>query len=227
VDCFVPRNDKNESKTDCLVLRNDKNESKVDCFDSYCMKCGKPLASAEKEFCDDCKKANHQFYMGRSLWSHKPPVNKALYDFKYHNQRRIGLYFARELAETYGELVRRWGIDVIMPIPLHKKRQRIRGYNQAGIIANELGKLLDIPVNSDELKRISYTNPQKKLNDTERSKNMAHAFRVKSDLRRTKTVLLIDDIYTTGSTISEAARGLISAGVKRVYFLTVSIGQGR
>ena len=94
------------------------------------------------------------------------------------------------------------------------------------IIAKKLGEIWGIPVNGKILRRIKSTNPQKKLGSRERKKNLKNAFSVAGNLEYVKRVLLIDDIYTTGNTIDEAARKLKQAGVERVYFLTISIGQG-
>ena len=116
--------------------------------------------------------------------------------------------------------------DLIIPIPLHIRKRRQRGFNQSYIIAREISLLISVPVRSNILKRVRYTNPQKRLDHKRRKANLYDAFRVKGDLYKVKTVLLIDDIYTTGNTMDEAARKLKMAGVKNVYFITVSIGQG-
>ena len=94
------------------------------------------------------------------------------------------------------------------------------------MLAQDIGKILFIPVETKMLKRTRYTNPQKILGQRERKRNLKDAFTVTGNLEHVKSVLLIDDIYTTGNTIDEAARKLKQAGVERVYFLTISIGQG-
>ena len=191
-----------------------------------CMKCGKPVRRAEQEFCHDCTVTIHHFDRGRALWLHKPPVSNSIYQFKYHNQRAFGKYYARAMAKQFERVVREWNPDCIIPIPLHKKRKRKRGYNQAQLLAQDLGRMLHISVETSVLKRSRYTNPQKKLNHRERKKNLKDAFTVVGRLEHVKSVLLIDDIYTTGNTIDEAAKKLKQAGVQEVYFLTISIGQG-
>lgn len=191
-----------------------------------CMKCGKPVRKFEQEFCHDCTVTSHHFDRGRALWLHKPPVSNSIYQFKYHNQRAFGKYYARKMASHFGKLIREWNPDCIMPIPLHKSRKRKRGYNQAQLLAQEIGEIVHIPVETTVLKRIRCTNPQKKLDHRDRKKNLKDAFKVRGNLENVTSVLLIDDIYTTGNTIDEAARMLKLAGVKEVYFLTISIGQG-
>ena len=113
-----------------------------------------------------------------------------------------------------------------MPVPLHPSRKRKRGYNQAQILAEEIGKILEIPVDSKSLIRTRKTSPQKKLGHKERKKNLKHAFAVKHTFQAAKRVLLVDDIYTTGNTIDAVSNVLKQKGVENVYFLTISIGQG-
>ena len=176
--------------------------------------------------CYDCMHASHYFDRGLSLWLHKIPVNQSIYQFKYHNQRRYGIYYAREFVSRYRAEIGVWNPDVIIPIPLHKKRRKKRGFNQAEIVARYLGKTTGIRVEPEGLIRRVYTNPQKSLNPVGRRDNLKYAFAVAEDFQPVKTVLLIDDIYTTGNTIDAAAKVLKRRGVQRVYFLTISIGQG-
>ena len=191
-----------------------------------CMKCGKPVRKTEQEYCLDCMNTEHYFNRGRALWLHRPPVNHSIYQFKYHNQRAFGKYYAEEMMRQFSSVICEWNPDLIIPIPLHYKRRRKRGYNQAYILAKELGKLSGVPVEEKILQRIKYTNPQKKLDHKTRKSNLHNAFRVIKDIRGVRNVVIVDDIYTTGNTIDEAAKKLKEAGVENVYFLTVSIGQG-
>lgn len=105
--------------------------------------------------------------------------------------------FATEMAAELGDTVKQWKIEEIIPVPLHRSRQRIRGYNQAQILAEELGKRLDLPVNKDAVKRIQKTRPQKELGSRDRIRNLKGAFGVTKSWIPKKCVLVIDDIYTT------------------------------
>lgn len=154
------------------------------------------------------------------------PVSMSIYQFKYKNRRIYGEFYAKEMVRIYGRLIREWEIEVIVPIPLHRKKKRFRGYNQAEIVAKHLGEMMGIPVDSRSVIRSRYTRPQKELNDKERKQNLKHAFSVTGQWKNYKTVLVIDDIYTTGSTIDTVAEELKSRGVQKVCFLTISIGQG-
>ncbi len=173
----------------------------------------------------DCQKQTFHYEQGRSLWIHKGAVPWSIYQFKYHNRRIYGEFYAQELYRLYGEDIRRWGIDLIIPVPLHKRRRRKRGYNQAEIVAKHLGKLMDIPVDGKAVVRKRYTEPQKVLNDKQRRKNLKGAFDIKKWRLQSGNILLIDDIYTTGSTIDEIARVIIEKKHNKVWFLTISIGQ--
>jgi hypothetical protein len=113
-----------------------------------------------------------------------------------------------------------------MPVPLHKKRRRARGYNQAELIAEGLGRAFEIPVDAASLIRKKNTVPQKELDRQGRMQNMKNAFMLADSFLPVRTILLVDDIYTTGSTLDAAAFALKQRGVQKVYFLTISIGQG-
>lgn len=190
------------------------------------MKCGKPVRSEEQEYCRDCGKRGHAYEQGRSLWLHVPPVTQAIYQFKFHNKRYYGDIFAREMACRYGQWIRAHEVEEIIPVPLHPSRMRARGFNQACLLAERLSCELRIPVGKHVVYRIRNTKPQKQLNDQERGKNLKQAFGVSRQWKAPRSVLLVDDIYTTGSTIDRISKVLKKAGVQKVYFLTISIGQG-
>ncbi len=130
------------------------------------------------------------------------------------------------MFRLYGSLIKAWNINVIIPVPLHKKRRRQRGYNQAEIIARHLGKICEVTVNEKAVKRVKHTKAMKELNDKERKHNLKNAFQVTKYWQQEKNVLLIDDIYTTGSTINSISELLKEEGAEKVMFFTISIGQG-
>ena len=191
-----------------------------------CKKCGKPIRYEEQEFCSDCQAQLFHYEQGRSLWLHKGPVRWSIYQFKYRNRRIYGQFYAQELYRIYGEKLKEWEIDTIIPIPLHGKRKRKRGYNQAEIVAKHLGELSKIPVETKSLVRVRHTKPQKELNHKERKKTLKEAFQVTKHWKNRGNILLVDDIYTTGNTIDSAATVLKKKGAKKVWFFTISIGQG-
>lgn len=190
-----------------------------------CKKCGKPVRAEEQEYCNDCKKREHAFETGISIFLHQGTVAQSLYRFKYHNKRIYAKDYARLFMEICGKEIRRWGIDVLIAVPVHRKRKRKRGYNQAEILAEAISEISGIPYIADAVVRVNETIPQKRLDPSRRRKNMEHAFRMQKVLPAYSHVLIIDDIYTTGATIDSLAKKLKKQGVK-VYFFTISIGQG-
>ena len=98
-----------------------------------CMQCGRPVRSPEQEYCRDCMEVRRSFDQGVSLWLHKKPVPWSVYQFKYHNQRRFSHFYAEEMSKGFGRQIARWKPDLLVPIPLHKKRLRKRGFNQQRI----------------------------------------------------------------------------------------------
>ncbi len=217
--CFCGKVSKVPFCDDCM--------KKVVCIEEpRCKKCGKPVRFEEQEYCYDCAKRRFSYEQGKSIWLHKEPVSTSIYQFKYHNRRIFGKYYADEMYRLYGEWLKRCRIDVIIPVPLHKKRRRKRGYNQAEILARELSKKSKIPVNAKAVVRSGKTTPQKMLDRRQRKKNLQDAFCVTKHWEKQKHVLVIDDIYTTGSTIDALAGKLREKGAEKVWFLTISIGQG-
>lgn len=195
-----------------------------------CKKCSKPLESEEQEYCFDCSQKDFYYERGLALWMYDAAMKKSIGWFKYSRRKEYASYYADELAAHFQNEVRNMKPDVIMPIPIHISRLRQRGFNQAQLVAEELGARLNLPVVSDVLLRTEKTAPQKDLNSEERAENLRHAFTIHPQKIKMcngyKRILLLDDIYTTGSTINSCARILKSAGVEKVYFLTLCIGRG-
>ena len=191
-----------------------------------CFSCGKPVKTMETEYCYDCQKTNVAFDQGKSLYLHQEKVVDALYGLKFFNQRVNGKLLGEELALHFSKEIKRWGIQEIVPVPMHPSKQRRRGFNQSEVIANGLGKALNIPVNNQLVYRIKKTKALKDLEKEQRIRNLDGAFGIPKSRRIPKVVLLVDDIYTTGVTINKVAKVLKKAGCQKVYFLTISIGQG-
>lgn len=194
--------------------------------DTYCLKCGKKLDNSTREFCSDCIKLNHTFDYGVSVFEYDDGIKNSIYRFKYKNRRIYAKFYASEIVRVRGQAIRRMNPQVIVPVPMYIVKERVRGYNQAELVAKELSKLLGIPCDSEYLIRNRKTIPQKELNDKERISNVKNAFQIgKSGVKYSK-VLLVDDIYTTGITMDECTRVLRANGADKVYFVTVCIGKG-
>ena len=116
-----------------------------------------------------------------------------------------------------------WGVDVMIPVPLHPKRKRQRGFNQAQLIAKELSRLKRIEIVEECLVKTKNTPPQTQLDEDQREKNVSEAFGInKGDQIREKVVLLVDDVYTTGATLRECSAVLKEAGAKEVRAITLA-----
>lgn len=207
-----------------------------------CRRCGKALGQNEREYCIDCASHRRSFDGGFSVFQYGrrnlPPVKgkkpgyerhsmgESILRFKYHNCREYADYYIEELLLGYGRAIRRICPDVIIPVPVHPARKRARGYNQAEILAKKLGEALDIEVCTTLLIRIKKTRPQKELNDRQRLQNLREAFVLSGPVPRAyQTILLVDDIYTTGSTMEACSRRLKEGGASQVYVVSICSGQ--
>lgn len=190
-----------------------------------CQCCGKPLEKDEQEYCYDCVRKQHEYKQGIAAFRYNETVKQTIYEFKYQNKREYAHYYATSLFAQYEKVFRSWGIEAIVPVPIYKLKKRKRGYNQAQLIAKELSRYLHLPCVEDWLVRTKNTIPQKELNEAARRKNLEDAFEIHGKYPY-KIVLLVDDIYTTGSTIDHCAKALKTQGCQNVYFTAVSIGQG-
>ncbi len=190
-----------------------------------CKKCGKQLESREQEYCRDCQRYSHAFTQGGAVFAYDDVMSRSLYRFKYHNRREYAGFYAEEMYRVFGRMLNRWNPQVILPVPIHRSKKRRRGYNQAELVAKELGRLTHIPVDTKSLIRIVNTVPQKELSRSDRRKNLKSAFCYNSQGSVYETVLLIDDIYTTGATLDAISEILRQNGVKKIFFLTICVGR--
>ncbi len=191
-----------------------------------CKKCGKPIESREREYCSDCLEKQHVYRQGRAVFLYRAGIKKSMYRFKYSNRREYAQFYARYAARLHGSWVLKNRIEVIVPIPMYPGKKRRRGYNQAEIFARALGKEFGIPVDAGIVKRIRNTVPQKALNDKERQRNLKNAFQLAPNIVKYSQILLVDDIYTTGSTMDAVAAVLLSGGAQNIYYICISIGSG-
>lgn len=166
-------------------------------------------------------------------YKEKSLTKKLIHQFKYEP-------YVKDLAKTLASLIIEhlvktkkntdeiWQNSVLIPIPLDKKKLKIRSYNQSEELAKELAKVLKIPMFSDVLIKIKPTKPQMELKKEEREKNLLGAFSINKKIGTSdvpisgKKVFLVDDVYTTGSTMQECARVLRDAGAKSVWGITIA-----
>lgn len=189
-----------------------------------CMICGKKL-SKEEVVCYDCKRKHHEFNRNFSVFEY-PVIRESLYRFKYKGRAEYASYYAKAAYRLHGERLRLLQADAIIPVPLHKSRYRKRGYNQAEELAKELSLLLNVPVKTDFIKRVKSTKALKNLDVAGRQNNLKKAFLIMQNDVKLKTIILVDDIYTTGATLDEISRVCKESGVENIYSLTVAVGNG-
>ena len=142
-----------------------------------CYSCGKSMKNQEKEYCSDCRRHPKNFERGMRLCIYQKPVTDSLAAIKYKNERKFAQYYLEEIRKRkYRELLR-LKADAVIPVPIHKKKRRKRGFNQAEIFAKGIAEMLDQPMYTKIVERIHDTKPQKQLSPGERKNNLKKAFR--------------------------------------------------
>ena len=192
--------------------------------DPFCEKCGKKV-NAGIRFCTDCGKVKHAFVRSRGAFEYGP-LSKAMYRYKYLGRREYADIFADLTYSQLADYIHGVRPDIIAAVPVSKKKLLKRGYNQAAEVAKRLAGLSGIPFESGALCRVRDTSPMKLLSPSERQKNLKNAFTGGQNVVKSKRILLVDDIYTTGSTMDECSRALLEAGAESVYGLSIASGTG-
>jgi len=193
---------------------------------NYCLCDTKPLRLPIDQMSGKCPRCQDKKLSGLYFalpYKEKQLTKKLIYQFKYQP-------YLKDLAKTLASILVEhfilakkntdaiWQNSVLIPVPLDKKRLKSRGYNQSEELAKELSKVLQVPVLSDVLIKTKSTKPQMELSKEERGRNLQGAFAIKKPAELAgKKVFLVDDVYTTGSTMQECARVLRDAGAKSVW----------
>ena len=209
-----------------------------------CLRCSRPIMNELQEYCRSCERERKHFDQGIALMMHDIAAQKIIYDLKFSNKRDNADMLAFEAVQKCRDMILFWNPDMMIPVPLSRRKERDRGFNQALLLADRLSLYLEeqgisIPVRADILERTRETSPMKTLDSSQRKINIRGAFRINPGLTghdknssglnicsdiTSSSILLIDDIYTSGATLSECAGVLKQAGAMNVYFLTFSIG---
>lgn len=217
----------------CGKIIRSENSLCSDCFenisfitDPYCQCCGAPLSANKDDVfsftCLKCLNKKPSFRLCRSAIKYDQFSKKLLLDFKFADHIENRLLLARWLYFAGKDIFRK-GVDFIIPVPLHYTRLMQRKYNQSAMLAAELSKLVLIPVDYKSLKKIKYTKPQIQCRGKSRKSNIKNAFEVTNPEKlKGKCIVLVDDVYTTGSTMNECIKALKKAKVKSVDILTVA-----
>lgn len=184
---------------------------------SFCFRCGRAKYN-DAEFCLECQTIKQNFDLARAPFIYEDNVKNLVYKLKYGNARYLAPILAKYLADTYKK--NNLSADFITFVPLHKRKQRIRGYNQAQLLANELSKLINIPV-LDILDKAKDIKNTAKLKRFQRKELIKDSVRVIRDIElKGQTILLIDDVFTTGTTANECAKVLNEKKAAKVNVLT-------
>ena len=187
-----------------------------------CEKCGVPTEE-EKSLCTSCVNKDFSFCRNYSPYEYEGAVRAIIHKFKYGNNPQFGKGFAKLIVDKYGKEFFS-EIDILIGVPMHKKKIRKRGFNQADILATEIGKLTGVESSKKVLIRKKNTKAQSSLTPRARRNNLKDAFEVNKNIDiKSKNIMIVDDIYTTGSTLEACSAILLKNGAKVVNGLTLSV----
>lgn len=185
----------------------------------FCEKCGIPVS--EKEIvCEKCKSKPPVYRMMRSWAVFDSPIQNALHTLKYRQNVGVGDAIAVQMTDFLKAL--NWDVDLLIPVPLGKNRLKERGYNQVGLVARPLAYEVGLKYATDILWKSRETRSQVGLSISQRRDNVHNAYQANPEAVKRKSILLMDDVATTGSTIQSCAETLLSAGAREVYAITIA-----
>jgi ComF family protein len=189
---------------------------------------GSPRSAQRRSGCDRCRSVSFQFDQLRAYAFYGGPLREAITSLKYRGLRALATPLGQLMAEGWPALSgQQAAFDVVVPMPLHRSRQRERGYNQASLLARELGARLGQPIVEDALVRIRATVPQVGLDGEARRANVRGAFQCTNAGLAGKRVLLVDDVCTTGATLEAASFALRKGGASSIVAYTLARAGGQ
>jgi len=185
----------------------------------FCEKCGIPVRKTG--LCEKCQSEPPAYRLMRSWAVFESPIQNALHTLKYRrNIGGLGDALALQIADYMQSL--QWKLDAVIPAPLGRKRLQERGYNQVGLVARPLAYELELEYTPQALAKVRETRTQVGLTVSQRRENVSKAYQANPSLVKRKSILLMDDVATTGSTISACTEALLFAGAHEVYVLTIA-----
>ena len=184
----------------------------------FCETCGIPTQGSTN--CEKCKLNPPAYQMMRSWAVFDSPIQNALHAMKYRRNIGLGESIAIQMVDFVRSL--NWPIEITIPVPLGKKRLIERGYNQVALVARPLAFRLGLKYESDALQKVRETRSQVGLTVSQRHENVQNVYWADTKIVNGKSILIMDDVATTGSTISACTEALLSAGVREIYVLTIA-----
>jgi len=185
-----------------------------------CQICGEPISGRENTTCPRCRESQIYYSAIRSWAYFEGPLQKAIHKLKYRKDLGLSVILAQPMIQLLTE--QKWQIDLITAIPLDENRQKERGFNQALYLARPIAWGNEVMIKPSAIRRIKITRSQVGLSLEERKMNVADVFSAKQELVSGKSILIVDDVVTTGSTINSCAAALTKAGALRIYGLTLA-----
>lgn len=197
--------------------------------DLACRRCSKPYFNqylyeeGVELICEECCENSLFFERALAYGVYQDTLIKIIHEFKFNNKPYIAKYLACKLGKLIDSECDLRGADLIVSVPLHRNKEKKRGYNQSYLLAKELSRMMRIKLSKDALCKIRDTESQSVKSMKERRRNIKGSFVVKNEREiKGKSVILVDDVLTTGSTVNECSRILRHAGAKKVYVITVA-----
>ncbi len=190
----------------------------------WCQRCGLSLDGPYDAalLCRACRTSQPIYAQAVAVWQYRGMVPHAIRQFKYHHRRRIGQWLGDAMAEAACQRLPIREIDGLVPVPLHWWKRRLRGCNPSALLAHALGTALEKPVLEHAVSRKRWTRSQTGLSSTQRWRNVQHAFTAHPTAVRRAAILLVDDVLTSGATVSACAQALRDGGARAVYVLTAA-----
>lgn len=188
--------------------------------EDVCQVCGRPVKSGSGK-CTECSNGKVYFKGAASVFEFSGLIQEAIYRLKYDGEADLALLLGAFMAEKFVE--KGWDADLIIPVPLHPVRLSERGFNQSYLLSKEIGRECGIDVSDRILQRVVYTKSQVSLSRLERMLNVKNAFRADNgDDIRNRSILIVDDIMTTGATLNECSKAISMYNPKNIYCLAAA-----
>lgn len=199
---------------------------KLRILEPWCPSCGIPFQNFEPgeiHLCSDCILRPPPYSGARSFGYYAGELSRVVLQLKFQRRQNLAGLLGPLLASTFFDCWERTEFDIVVPVPLHPRRRRTRGFNQAALLGKALARHISVPLRENVLARTRHTKPQVGLTDPERLRNVHGAFQCCDQaVVSGRRVLLVDDVMTTGATVGSAAAALLAGGALRVSVLTVA-----